>query len=163
MRLWEVVGRNLKAHAHNSKPALTRDAARLACGLPLQSDEYAPVLRHYLRIAIRSVWIPGTQSLYRAELTLPIRGAPSLNSATTANALGPAMGRQIAGVNGVTRLISRSLTMTNGVSFHGRSISRRQRFRTGQLTRRISRQLFRNGFTTLSCRSINWPCCRSSV
>lgn len=32
-------------------------------------------------------WIPGTQSLYRAELTLPIPGAPSLNSATTPNAL----------------------------------------------------------------------------
>jgi putative ABC transport system permease protein len=59
-------------------------------------------------------WIPGTQSLYRAELTLPIPGAPSLNSATTPNALGPAMRRQIPGVNGVTRLISRSLTMIHG-------------------------------------------------
>lgn len=59
-------------------------------------------------------WIPRTRSLYRAELTLPIPGAPSLNSATTPNALGPAMRRQILGVNGVTRLISRSVTMTHG-------------------------------------------------
>jgi putative ABC transport system permease protein len=59
-------------------------------------------------------WIPGTERLYRAELTLPIPGAPSLNSATTPNALGPAMRRQIPGVNGVTRLISRSLTLTHG-------------------------------------------------
>jgi putative ABC transport system permease protein len=59
-------------------------------------------------------WIPGTQSLYRAELSLSIPGAPPLDSARTPNALGPAMRRRIPGVTGVTRLISESLTLTRG-------------------------------------------------
>lgn len=59
-------------------------------------------------------WIPGTQSLYRAELSLSIPGAPPLDSARTPNALGSAMRRQIPGVIGVTRLISESLTLTRG-------------------------------------------------
>jgi putative ABC transport system permease protein len=59
-------------------------------------------------------WIPDTRSLYRAEITVRIPGAPSMYSATTPNALGPAMARQIPQVTGATRLISATLTLARG-------------------------------------------------
>ena len=59
-------------------------------------------------------WIPGTQRLYRVELTERVPGAPQLSFATGPYPLGPAMRRQIPGVSGMTRLSSRTLTLTRG-------------------------------------------------
>ncbi|MGH8317036.1 MAG: ABC transporter permease [Steroidobacteraceae bacterium] len=59
-------------------------------------------------------WIPGTDNLYRVELTIASPGAPSLDVGAASYPLGGAMRDQVPGVTGVTRLYSTTKTLING-------------------------------------------------
>ncbi|MGH8290437.1 MAG: ABC transporter permease [Steroidobacteraceae bacterium] len=59
-------------------------------------------------------WVPGTQDLYRVELTIRVPGGSGFSGATGPYPLGTAMRDQLPGVTGMTRLRSANLTLTHG-------------------------------------------------
>jgi len=63
-------------------------------------------------------WIPGTENLYRVEVTARAPGFPPASLAGGPYPLGTAMRDQIAGITGMTRIISTTLTLANGDRRH---------------------------------------------
>ncbi len=59
-------------------------------------------------------WIPGTEDLYRVELTARMPGRPPFHFADSSYPLGTAMRDQLPGVTGMTRLQPTTLTFANG-------------------------------------------------
>jgi putative ABC transport system permease protein len=59
-------------------------------------------------------WIPGTQHLYRVELTIRLPDRPPLPLAVTPFPMPAAMRAEVPGVTGMTRLYGETLTLTSG-------------------------------------------------
>src|SRR6185437_15080179 len=59
-------------------------------------------------------WIPGTQNLYRVEVTITGADRPPLAIAVTPFPMPEAMRNEVPGVTGMTRFMSEPMTLTNG-------------------------------------------------